>query len=168
MDVIIIVSSILQFFIFLFFHILTIRTVGDKAVFMWLLRIFITVGIVGAIIGSFVGGGFPTMTLAFVLIVTFICYGILTFTYIMAIFGISLTSLRIQLLAEIITSDNERIKLETLTQKYNRKKLIRQRLFRLTSSGVISERSGKYYLKQKLSPYFIHIRIADFLYRLYK
>jgi len=168
MDGIILLFACILFLIFLIVHILVIRKYQDQAVLVWLLKIFFGVALGGCILVFIFGAKKPIQELLFATTLIFVLYGLVTLAYVQAIFGITLTSLRIQLLTELFNAKNQHMKISELLKKYNRKVLIRQRLFRLVSSGVVGKENGTFFLKNKTSPYFVHIYIADFLYRLYK
>ena len=166
-DLNIILLSLLLSLLFLGIHILVIRKQGDSGVFIWLLRVFFLVGLVGAVI-LFLVFRHESMPVIFLLEgTTIMLYGLIVFSYILGIFGITITSVRIQILSKIVTSGENGMTKSELMKEYNRTTLIHQRLKRLLSSGEIIRKKGTYYLSHSSSPFMIHMKMQELFRRIY-
>jgi len=88
--------------------------------------------------------------------------GLLSFVYILCIFGPYETSVRMRLVREISASSTGLSKGELL-QKYNAEKIVDMRLRRLVGSGDIVEKDGLYRVISRKNFFFIFDAIAGIL-----
>lgn len=163
---IILFSSILTV-VFLLVHVFVIRTVGDSGVMIWLLRVFLSVSILGAGTLFFFFQHLPIGILLLGVFSVLLVYALIVFSYTLGIFGITLTSVRIQILSTIKEAGYKGITTKRLFEEYNRTKMIRQRLHRLVTSGEVYEKKGKFEAAHSRSPFYMHIRMQELFRRLY-
>lgn len=88
--------------------------------------------------------------------------------YILGIFGMLVSSLRIRLLLEIGKGGKNGITVEEILKSYNKELIIGERLKRLVESGELSYEKGRYSLKRGFSVFLIHQYIFKMVKKIYK
>ena len=170
MDYFVLAGGIGTFIVYFLFHIVVFRMVEDRLVFKSLIFVFVFVGILqGVVISSvlnlFLGESF--LSILTVVATSFFIYFNLSFFFVLAIFGVSISSIRIQILDLISQSKLKGVSTKVILMKYNRDIILRTRLNRLISSGEI-KRSGDYFVAHKRFSYFIiHTYVLVLMYKLY-
>lgn len=163
----VIVLSIVFSIVFLALHILVIRSIGDRAVFPWLLRVFFLVAVVGIAPMILFFQNIPSEVIVLLTLATVTLYALIVFSYILGIFGITITSVRIQILCKIFSAGSRGITTKELMKDYNRTVQFSQRLHRLITSGEVKEKNGKYFVPRSLSPFILHMKMQELFRRLY-
>jgi len=171
MDLYILGSGFLSFGLYLLTHLILFRYVDRNAVFKWLFYLFCFVGLgCGIALWVITPIIFPItiQNLIIIIAISMLVYGSISFFYVLAIFGISVTSVRIHLLYLINQKGKSGISLEQILKSYNRETIVKNRLARLIGSREL-KRSGKFYMVNKLISYFIvHTFLLVLTHKLYR
>jgi len=91
--------------------------------------------------------------------------GLMSFMYVLCIFGPYETSVRMRLIREIAWAGSEGVSIQELSGRYNAKIIVDLRLRRLVGSGDIALKDGRYRVIQKGNLFFIFDAIAGVLKR---
>lgn len=166
-DILIVIHALIFFLIFLGFHIVTFRTIGDREVFKRLVYNVVVVGVFQIVTVAITVRQAPISLVVVVVALTMVIYTLMAWSYILGIFGITVTSVRMQMLSEIAKSGSRGITIDALLKHYNRKRMVSQRLFRLVSSGELKEVGGRYFIRRKISPFLVHVYLQRMLLKLY-
>jgi hypothetical protein len=102
-----------------------------------------------------------------VFFISFSIYVLTVYFYITAVFGISITSVRIHILSLIDKNGKQGISYKKILEDYNRENIVSTRLERLVGSKVLGKKNGKYFLFDKLSPFLINLKYCDLLMKIY-
>ena len=154
LDIYIFLTAIFSFFVFLILHI---------AVLLWLMRVYYLGGVFDLFLAWFLLGA-PNI---FFIIFSLILYTMLVFCYVLGIFGLMESSIRIGLLVQIAKSKNNRMKKNKILKIYNSKVIIAKRLERFVASGELKYEKGYYFLNKKFSYFIINNFINSFMRKIY-
>lgn len=164
MDIKIILHSLSSFLIYLLLHILIFRVIDNKSVIKWLINVYILGGTINLISGLFI----LPLYYPFYCFISLICYSCLVYCYVLGIFGILDSSIRIKLLTEIEIAGNKGIRIKDIFQKYNREKIVQSRMKRFVNSGeMIKDNEGYYRLKKFFSYFILNNFIMTLMDRIY-
>lgn len=94
-------------------------------------------------------------------------YVAITFIFINVVFGIGVTSIRIQLLLEIASFGLRGISRTALMNKYDKKKIINNRLDRLISSGIIINQNNTLSLSNNFSLFNLYTTLIGIIMKIY-
>jgi D-alanyl-lipoteichoic acid acyltransferase DltB (MBOAT superfamily) len=94
---------------------------------------------------------------------SYFTFGLTAFVYILCIFGPSETSIRIRVVRELFEAPGRSLSHSELANRYNARMILERRLERLTRSGEIVERAGKYKLIKKANFFFLIDSVANTL-----
>jgi hypothetical protein len=172
MDILISLHGILSLFMFIVLQILVFRRIRDREVMKWLAYIYLIIGVchfAGAVLyWKFFLHGQPGITTVFeYACVSFLIFSMLVVSYVNAVFGITMTSLRIQILTEIMGYGKAGISGKTIARIYSKEVIIRKRLDRLMASGDLQFTGGYYRPKSHMSFFIIHTYFLTVINRLY-
>lgn len=162
-DFLIILFGATEFIVFLLLHIVVFRWIKHDAILKWLMYLYIFTSLFGAVFVFWFFSSILTLPssnfwqlLFLTLITTVIFFTLLVGAYIIGIFGIIESSIRIRALSLIVYTKNKGLTTTTLFRRYNKKIIIEKRLARFKSSGSVIVRKGKYFAgKQSLLLTFI-------------
>lgn len=164
MDFYILETAFFGFLLFLTLHILIYRSIDKIKVVNFLIFTYFLSSLLYLLIEFFIfypqGSKVP-------LFVSFLIYNLMVVAYILGIFGMLVSSLRIRLLLEIGKGGKNGITVEEILKSYNKELIIGERLKRLVESGELSYEKGRYSLKRGFSVFLIHNYIFEFLRKLY-
>jgi hypothetical protein len=166
-----ILLCLISFISFIFLVIglgLSVRSHGQAGIISAMKQWFIGLSVVSGLCIWFIFYSFPPEAKGMFILLHMVLFGSLSFSYIIGLFGLPLTSLRIQLLLCIAKHGSSGINIKSLDQTYSKVTMVRQRLYRLeTSREIIKE--GKYYvLRSKWSYFVLHNMFLMLLLRLYR
>lgn len=171
MDKIILLTGLSGFIFFYIFHLLLFRLENHK-VLKVLIYSTILAEVSNMILlyilvhGDFLQKyGLPAILIA-VLISSFI-YILLCFSYVLTVFGVCVTSIRIQMLCEIAKTRGRGVSEVQMLKKYNKNDIVRTRLSRLIGSGEIKKEKNFYYPNKKISYFQLHTYLLILIRRLY-
>lgn len=167
-DITLLLASIISFLLFVFFLTICVRKVGQTGILSWMKRIFIVLFVIGCFVLWLHFKIFPLTTRIMLLTVYLFLYWALSFAYTLGLFGLPLTSLRIQLLITLVQSNRKNMKKEMLLRKYSRLIIVKQRLHRLETSGEIIRRGNRYLLRSPWTYFMIHTYFLILLMVLYR
>ena len=139
-DILVLLSSITSFLTFVFCLAHWIRTKGQNGVFLSIKRLFLVISCASSIFLCLVAAGLSLPQYLEIIFIHFLLFWSLSFAYIIGIFGLSLTSLRIQLLLILVKKESQKMTPAALTRWYSIKEIVKKRLYRLESSGKIVKR----------------------------
>lgn len=152
MDGPILVTAIFALIVFLVVHAVVYRCFGDRKVFSVILAIWFIIAT-----SSFVVGGILAAAL----------FGLSAFSYILAIFGTTMTSVRIQILMAIARAGKRGIAKSALRRQFTRESVINDRLRRLIASGEIQMNGTNIRPGKRFSYFLFHTYLVVYLVRLF-
>ena len=171
LDLMILASVAASFIVFILLKVVIRRMVHPEAVLRWIVNIFLMSSVVHcvalALVYDFFGGHYPG-GLLFAAVISYVTFGLLTFVYIVCVFGPSETSIRIRLVRELSQARGGRLKHEELLRKYNGRLILERRLQRLILAGEIAQRQGKYILLGKANAFFVIDAVAGWIQKMLK
>lgn len=154
-DIEILIFSILGFVLYVVIQFLTFRFIKAEKVIKGIVNIYLFTGIIQFLLESVWLG----VTAAFY---SFILYTLLVANYIIGIFGLIESSVRIRILMEINSQGGGGIKEKEINRKYNKKIILEKRLKRMIASGELKFDKGYYRRNKRLTFY----NIAEMFYRI--
>jgi len=154
-DIGILIFSILGFVLYVFIQFLIFRFVKSEKVIKGIVDVYLFTGFIQLLSESVMLGVAPA-------IYSFILYTLLVANYIIGIFGLVESSVRIRILMEINSQGRRGIKEKEINIKYNKKIILEKRLKRMIASGELKLDKGYYQLNKRLSFY----NIAEMFYRI--
>ncbi len=166
-DLILTTTAALVFIIFLSFQIVLFRHVSHERVIFWLAVVYIGVGLPLAITSSILLFPAEISRTLFSIIVVFALYSLLVFIYILGVFGIMESSIRIRLLTEVAGKGKKGLPLSKLLTYYNRETIIQKRLNRFVSSGDLLYKNGTYRATERYSLFLLPSQMLRFIWNLY-
>ncbi len=171
LDIAILGWVVISIAVFILLQMIVLRMVHPDAVLRWIVNIFLIVS-VGQIIGlafvyHYLGLDYPGGLIAMA-VVSYFVFGLLTFVYIVCVFGPSETSIRIRLVRELWEAKGGRLIHDELLKRYNGRLILERRLQRLLLAGEILERQGKYILIGKGNAFFMIDAFAGLIQKILK
>ncbi|OGG04290.1 hypothetical protein A2Z33_04025 [Candidatus Gottesmanbacteria bacterium RBG_16_52_11] len=100
-------------------------------------------------------------------VISFILFGLVCFSVVLTVFGLTVTSLRIHILTEIADAGEPGIAETALEKKYSKREVMVVRLIRLTESGELVNRGRRYFPVYHRSYFLLHTFILMLYNRLY-
>jgi hypothetical protein len=172
MDIILSVQSIISFVSFFVLQIVIFRRIRDREVMKWLVYVYLIISVCHFVEAMLYWKIIQNNIEKIPIILGYACisfaiYSLIVVSYVNAIFGIAITSLRIQILTEIMSFAHKGISGKTIAKKYSREVIIKKRLERLMASGEIKFSGGFYRPKIKMSFFIMHTYFLIFINRLY-
>lgn len=153
-DYMVIITSSFSFLIFVISLTLLVRAKGQAEILVSMKKLFLVLLCVSSIIFWVILGNMNGVDKMVLLCVHLVLFWAMSFSYILGLFGIPLTSLRIQFLLTLFAHGASGSDLKTLMKEYSKKSIVRIRLHRLETSGEII-RKGKYYMLRSRWSYFV-------------
>ncbi len=171
MDGLIIISAILGFVGFLIVHVVSFRMIDHKKIlFVLLVSYFISLVMelcIFYVLKTYFFGAKLSYQMQIVgFFSSVLLFSLASFSYVLAAVGITITSVRIQMLIEIATSKMGVTK-QHLLSKYNKNVVVTTRLLRLQGSGEISNNKKQYFLKKSSSYFGFHTSLIEVVKKLY-
>jgi hypothetical protein len=168
-DILTVGVAIFSFVVFLLIHAITFRWVRPERLLRSLLGCVIAITGLPALL----------MVIFFILktvdetpqawvcaaILAVMIQGLMSFTYVLCVFGPYETSVRMRLVREIALGGGNGISSQELSGRYNARIIVDLRLQRLTGSGDIIEKDGRYRVIKNGNIFFIFDAIAGVLKR---
>jgi hypothetical protein len=171
MDTLILAHTAVSFCLFFGLHIAVFRRIRESEVMAWLVYVF---GIAGGIhiaipwIWAAVAGiSLPVGDTVAEIAVSFVLYGLAVATFVLAVFGITVTSLRIQMLLAVDAAGDRGVSGRQLRQRYGRDAVVARRLERLSASGELVRHGDRYGYGGKRTFFVVHTYFLVLLNRLY-
>ncbi len=169
-DILILINTLLGFITYMVVQVIVFRKIKQTEVLRGLFSVYIISALTLVIVSlssyffSIVQESFAIIFLG--LIISFFLYTILILGYIMVIFGITESSVRIRLLREISIFGNG-IKVAQILKIYNKDVILEKRLKRFLAAGAISLRNGYYQRERGFSAYTLPDLVIRFFWKLY-
>lgn len=170
MDLFIMVNLTEGFLLFFILHLLVFRIMSADRVFQGLVLVFVLADIITAIMGVALNPFVFHLGLIYLvvgLLISTFLYFLLSLFYILAFFGISVTSLRINILS-LINKGTGGMSYREILRVYNKNTIIETRLKRLVGSGELRVSKGKYKSESRFSYFVFHTYLFIFLSKLYQ
>ncbi len=164
LDINIFLTAVFSFFVFLGVHFIVFRHIEEKTVLSWLMRIYYLGALVNLFV-SFTMLGFGSIVFVFF---SFLLYTMLVFCYILGIFGLMESSIRIGLIMKIGQSSTYGMRKQDILKNYNRRIIVAKRLKRFVASGELKYQKGYYLIKKKFSYFIINDFINSFMRKIYE
>ena len=173
-DAYIVLHAFGSFLFFWVLHVFLFRFMKPERVFRWPITFYVLAAILSILIFDILAGdSFPyhvdnlfTLNIPILLFSTLL-YTFFTFLYIFGIFGMIESSLRVRLLRLIAQTGERGVSARQIKEKYNTDTIVRKRLLRLTGSGILQIKNGRYRIRQPHSFLLLHHKILFQLDRLY-
>ena len=162
-------TAVFSFVIFLLVHFISFRWVQPERLLRSLLLCVIAVMTLPVFLMFFfyifkvADEALPVWLCAAILAV--VIQGLMSFMYVLCIFGPYETSVRMRLIREIAWGAAKGISSQELADRYNAKVMVDIRLQRLVGSGDIAQKDGRYRVIKSGNLFFIFDAIAGILKR---
>ena len=176
MDIFIVTNALLDFVLFYGIHVLTFRHTDPKKIFQSPFIVY-RIGLVASI-AVYAGlvqwmysdyALFPLSVHVVAYCVALLLYSFLVALYVFGMFGMILeSSLRIRLLSLVAHAGEKGIDDRQILKIYNTDTILRKRIDRLMTSGVLECTRGQYRIKKSFSILLFHGTIVNVLNRLYR
>jgi len=167
-DIIIFSSSVCSLALFIVGLGLSVRRHGQSGIIQAMKQVFIGITCSGVLFLLVVFHNMPRVDLFIILMIYLVLFWALAFAYIIGIFGLPLTSLRIQILLTVYNSPFHRIREEDLMKKYSLSTMVEQRIFRLETSGEIIKKGKVFFIKSTRSYFVLHNKFLIYLTKIFK
>jgi hypothetical protein len=174
MDFLILIHFSISCIIFFIAHILVFRSLKKNSIIAVLFAVYLAVAVLHLISAYLYAGYFPEIfkgdrVMQYLIYpwLSLVLYSLSVFSFILAVFGITVTSLRIQLLSEISKKGSRGMKQSEISGSYSNEKLLDTRIARLVDSGELILKNGRYYPGSHLSYFRIHTSALIYLNVLY-
>ncbi len=154
-DIEIFICSILGFVLYIVIQFLTLRFIKAEKIIKGIVNIYLFTGFIQFLAESVWLGVAPAFY-------SFILYTLLVANYIIGIFGVIESSVRVRILMEINSRGTGGIKEKEINKKYNKKIILEKRLKRMIASGELKLEKGYYRRNGRLTFY----NIAEMFYRI--
>lgn len=159
-------------FLFLILHLVFLRNRSTANVFKNLASAYLA-AVLGALLPnlSVLSGklmtGIGISIFAFGILISIVFSGMTILVYILVLFGIMLTSVRMRILGEIYQSGKKGLSQREILTRYNTEKLLTVRLERFVASGEIIYRSGFFLRQKKFTPYSLPDLVIRLVWKMY-
>jgi len=173
MDLQIVFSSILSFVLFFILHVYIFSRIDHSKVLIWIVKtcmIGTIFPLLFALLFSFyfpVFGSSALLQFVVVYLVSFLLYSLLSIGYVLGMFGLLESSLRIRILEKIASRGKEGISKKDINALYKNDVIIAKRLKRFVRSGDISYKNGLYTMKRRFSYFVVHAFIFESMKKIY-
>lgn len=161
-DVLILEASTLSFSLFLMIQIGVFRTLSAERVLSGIIGVFLAAGLLTSIGLVFT----VKINIVLVMIVMWGLYGFLAFLYIVGVFGVIESSIRIKLL-QLVSIQSQGLRYSELLKRYNRDIIVTKRLKRLIGSGELMVSKGKYRVGKRFSFFLLPAYFSRVMKKLY-
>ena len=168
LDLFVISNAAVSFMIYLAIHFSTFRLINPRAVLKWLMNIFLIGGLfnmggtaIYCVAATDLLRQNGVVAMGIYGMVSLAIYGFAAFLYVLCIFGIHESSIRMRLLRELYAARPLALSLDELLSRYNAQTILKKRLERLLASGEINS-DGTRYRIQNPSNFFL---FKDFIAR---
>jgi hypothetical protein len=102
------------------------------------------------------------------ILLSFVIYSMLVFNYVIGIFGLLESSLRIKILDVLAVQGENGMSRRGLLRIYNKDTIVKKRVKRLISSGELAYTNGMYHINKRISFVYIPYYIVKMMFYLYK
>ncbi len=173
-DIFIIFNAVSYFCIFWFLHLSLFRKIVPEKIILGLVSVYLITGFLGTLLSLLLFmqilnfNGIENMYLLLLTmgIIQFI-FSLLVCVYILGIFGVIESSVRIKLLQLVAETKNDGLTKKDIYNRYDKKSILHKRIARMQNSGDLMFKDGKYYLSKRWSPLLIMVYFSNFINRLY-
>lgn len=166
-SVIFIISSV-TFILFVIGLTISVRARGQAGILTTMKQLFLALSLTSSIV-LWIGSAEHSLEMKFVILIThLLLFWSVSFSYILGVFGLPMTSLRMQLLLTIAGFGDRGIGRNQLEKKYSTRTMVAQRLYRLETSGELVRRGSRYMLRSKYSYFMLHNRFLLLLLAIYR
>lgn len=160
MDFPVIKSAVINFVIYLVLQLVIFRFIEKKQVFKWLVAVFF----LSVFYSSLLWLIFSPFN--FFYFISQILSSLMIMIYVLAVFGVSTTSLRIALLS-LIFQNQDGLNLNGILKKYNRETIIDKRVERFVASGQLFLKDGCFQKSGKFSFFLLPASIFKLMWIIY-
>lgn len=162
-DILILLASFFSFCLFLVVQVGVFRILSAERVLSGIIGVFLAAGLLTSIGLVFT----VKINIVLVMIVMWGLYGFLAFLYIVGVFGVIESSIRIKLL-QLISIQSQGLRYSELLKRYNRDIIVTKRLKRLIGSGELMVSKGKYRIGKRFSFFQVPAYFSLFMKKLYR
>lgn len=167
-DYVIVGVSSASFLLFIVGITLSVRAKGQAEILLSMKKLFIGLAVVGcSALWTFLGN-IRDVDKVLLLCTYLLLFWAMSFSYVLGLFGIPLTSVRIQFLLTLVSHGERGAFAKTLMKEYSKDSIIRIRLHRLISSGEIIKKGNYYMLSSRWSYFILHNMLLLFFIHLYR
>lgn len=147
---------------------LVVRKRGTKGILVSMKQLFLALSLLTSAGVWGIYGSISLDNRIQIVVVHLLLFWLLSFSYIIGLFGLPLTSMRIQLLLTIFQSGKGKLRRSDLMKQYTKRMIVEQRLWRLETSGEIVKNGNVYSLRSRWSYFMVHTYFLMLLTRLYR
>ncbi len=162
-DITICLTAFISFTVFLVIQFVWFRFISEGGVLKWIMALFI--------LGSFVNAGlfvvfsgnmfFQTWAYhALLLLLSWGIYALLSFLYVLCVFGPYESSIRLRLIRELYRRYPQGLTLGELYERYNNRVILNRRIARLLAARSITVCGGKYRVTNRPSFFMVADALA--------
>ncbi len=155
-DYLIIGISSISFFFFVIGLMLLVRAKGQAEILLSMKRLFLTLSLMGNTAIWVMLWNTSVYDKLFVITLYMMLFWAMSFTYILGLFGIPLTSVRIQFLLTLVAHGVRGADMSDLMKEYSKDSIVGIRLLRLVTSGEIIKKGNSYMLRSRWSYFVLH------------
>lgn len=172
MDIFIITGAVTAWAVFPVLHAVLMRAGNHEKVFGKLFLSYVISSLILIILFIFWygTGAFPVQdapSVVFCGLLSWFFFTSLSLMYIILLFGMAMSSVRMSILSLIYRAGKKGIEDKMILQYINKDTIIGTRLERFSASGEIRLEKGYYYRQKKLSPYSLPDLFVQLIWKLY-
>lgn len=167
-DYLLVATSSISLFMFVIGLIICVRTKGQAEILLSMKGLFIGLLVLGCISLWYMVGDMRVSDKVVVIFLYILLFWAMSFSYILGLFGMPLTSTRVQFLLTLMAHGGKGADIQNLTKDYSRDSIIGIRLHRLITSGEIIQKGNKYMLKSRWTYFVLHNEFLLFLIELFQ
>lgn len=167
-DMFLIIISGCSFLLFMIGLILYVRVRGQGEILSAMKHVYLTLCVLGSLSLWFFLRNTPIRDMVIVIAIYIVLFWAMSFSYILGLFGMPLTSVRIQFLLTLFAHGDSGADKETLKKEYSKDTLVNIRLHRLETSGEIVKKGNRYMLRSRWSYFVLHNIFLLFLIKLFR
>src|SRR3989344_5284288 len=169
-DHLVIIMGFGEFAVFWLLHVLLFPKIHRRHIITWFLYIYVTTFIIGTgiltsilnlIHAPTISNHLALLTITIILVGSI--FSLLCIIYIIGIFGVIESSVRMKLLTLVAEKSTRGLTQAELAKTYNKVVDLTSRLNRLISSGDVQLINGKYYLRKQLSLSLLLIQLSQLI-----
>lgn len=167
-DSLIVSISSISFFLFVVGLTLAVRIKGQAEILTSMKQLYLSLSLVGSISLLFMAGDMNIVDMLLFTVLYLVLFWAMAFSYILGLFGIPLSSVRMQFLLTLASHGRGGADMKKLRKEYSTTSLIGIRLHRLGTSGEIIKKGNQYMLRSRWSYFVLHNVFLLFLIKLFR
>lgn len=167
-DVIIVIVSSISFLLFVIGLIVSVRAKGQAEILTSMKKLYLVLSMVGSIFIWLIFRDTNIVDTILFIVLYLVLFWAMSFSYILGLFGIPLTSVRMQFLLTLAAHGDRGADIQVMRKAYSKESILAIRLHRLETSGEIIRKGNYYALRSRWSYFVIHNIFLLFLIKLFQ